>query len=60
MQTNLTMEDVDTILVSLEYSKKNVSEARDTQPEVRKQNLAKIEAAMGKMREVKTHLKERR
>jgi hypothetical protein len=51
MQIDLTGEEVQTILESLRYSKQRVADAEGTPNEVRRENLARIEQAMSRVRD---------
>jgi hypothetical protein len=54
MQLDLTGEEVQTILESLRYSKQRVADAEGTPYEVRKENLARIEQAINKLRDAQS------
>jgi len=51
MHIELDPEDLKTLLESLGYSKQRVSDAQGTPYEVRRENLAKIDAVATKLRE---------
>ncbi|MEK6258605.1 MAG: hypothetical protein AABP62_08280 [Planctomycetota bacterium] len=57
MQVELTGEDIQTLIESLRYSKQRVEDAQGTPPTVRKENLARIESAAIKLRNVGTSSK---
>lgn len=50
MLVDLNGQDVEVLLVSLEYSKLHVREAPDTPYDVRKDNLLKLDAVADKLR----------
>ena len=49
MVIELTKQDIEVIVTSLRYSKRNIAEARETPNEVRKENLEKIDAVLSKL-----------
>jgi hypothetical protein len=53
MHIDLNRQDIETLLESLNYSKQRVSDAQDTPYEVRRENLARIEAVTNKIREAR-------
>lgn len=50
MPMDFTPDELETILESLKYSKQRISDARDTAPAVRNENIARIDAAIEKVR----------
>lgn len=50
MQVELTGEELRRLLTSLDYSKRAVAEAGDTPPDVRAENLARLEDLQQKLR----------
>jgi hypothetical protein len=50
MNIELDSEDLETLLTSLDYSKQRVADAQGTPHEVRRENLARIDAVMTKLR----------
>ncbi len=60
MQIDLTGEEVQTLLESLRYSKQRVTDAEGTPYEVRRENLARIEQAMDKLRNARSRAEEDR
>jgi hypothetical protein len=50
MNVELSPEDLDTLITSLEYSQRAVRDARDTPPDVRQQNLERLDAVAEKLR----------
>jgi hypothetical protein len=50
MHVELAYEDLDTLIESLEYSKRAVRDAVDTPSDVRRQNLARLESVTAKLR----------
>jgi hypothetical protein len=50
MNVELTREEIDTLIESLEYSKQRVRDAQGTPYEVRQQNLGRLDAAAAKLR----------
>ena len=50
MVVDLTPEEVETLLTSLEYSKDCIRSAADTPYAVRQENLARLDAAAQKLR----------
>jgi hypothetical protein len=54
MQIDLTGEEVQTILESLRYSKQRIADAEGSQYEIRRENLARIEQAMNKLRNARS------
>ena len=53
MQIDLEIQDIETLLESLNYSRQRVSDAQGTPEEVRRENLARIEAVASKIREAR-------
>jgi len=53
MLVELSPDEVEILLTSLEFSKKNVREAEGTPYEVRQQNLGGLDAVAGKLRDAK-------
>jgi len=51
MIVDLTAEDIETLLTSLEYSKQRISEAPDTPYDVRRANLARLASVAEKLRQ---------
>jgi len=50
MKVELSPEDLDTLITSLEYSKRAVRDARDTPYDVRRQNLERLDAVAQTLR----------
>jgi hypothetical protein len=57
MDEILTKEDLTLILESLIYSKKNVSESKDSTYEIRKEKLEQIDSVAAKIRKLKIEIK---
>jgi hypothetical protein len=53
MNVELTSEDIETLLTSLDYSKDRVRNSPDTPAEVRRGNLARLDAVTEKLRTVR-------
>ncbi|MEO5715488.1 MAG: hypothetical protein ABIT37_18565 [Luteolibacter sp.] len=53
MNIDLTAQDIETLINSLEYSKRRVSDAQGTPNEVRQETLAQIETVTAKIREAR-------
>lgn len=51
MVIDLTREEIETLLTSLEYSRQRISEAPGTPYDVRRDNLARIDAVAEKLRQ---------
>jgi hypothetical protein len=49
MNVDLTVDDINTLLTSLSYSKRNVRDEPDTPAMVRQANLARLEAVEAKL-----------
>lgn len=50
MNVELTPDDIETLLTSLKYSKRNISEAQGTPYSVRQENLTRIDEVATKLR----------
>jgi hypothetical protein len=50
MKGELTSEDIETLLTSLEYSKDRVRNSQNTPAEVRRENLDRLDAVAEKLR----------
>ncbi len=55
LTVELTFEDVETLLTSLEYSRLQVREAPDTPHKVRQENLARLDIVVAKLRDARQH-----
>jgi hypothetical protein len=53
MTVDLTIEEIETLLTSLDYSKQHVRDAPETPYEVRRENLSRLDAVATKLREVR-------
>jgi len=53
MNVELTREEVETLLESLQYSKQRVADAQDTPSGVRQENLGKLDAVEKTLREAR-------
>lgn len=53
MKIDLTEDEIDSLLVSLDYTKHAMREAADTPYEVRQENLKRVESIAGKLRALK-------
>jgi hypothetical protein len=56
MNEEITKSDLDLILESLEYSKRNVRESPDSPPEIKKEKLEQIDLVASKIRKLKTEI----
>jgi hypothetical protein len=53
MQVELTLEDIETLITSLGYSKQRVADASSTPSTVRQENLERIESVEKKLSEAR-------
>ena len=53
MTVDLTGEDIETLLTSIEYSKQRIRDAPDTPYAVRQENLARLDTVADKLRSVR-------
>ena len=53
MIVELSLDEIEALLVSIEYSKLDVREARDSPSSVRQENRSKLEAVATKLREAR-------
>jgi hypothetical protein len=53
MKVDLSPEEIENLLESLKYSKKHISDARDTPYEVRREKLRQMEKAEQTLRDAK-------
>lgn len=51
INVSLSSGELETLLTSLEYSKRALSDAQGTPNEIRKENLGRVEAVMDKLRQ---------
>lgn len=50
MNIELSLEKIDTLITSLEYSQRAVRDARDTPPDLRRQNHERLDLVAEKLR----------
>jgi hypothetical protein len=50
MTVDLSLEELDTLIASLEYSQRAVRDARDTPPDVQLQNRERLDVVAAKLR----------
>lgn len=53
MKIDVTSDEIETLLTSLDFSKERVRDAQGTPYDVRQQNLARLDSIAGKLREAK-------
>lgn len=53
MNVELTSEELDVLLTSLEYSKRNLRDTQGTPYEVQRENITRVELVMAKLREAR-------
>lgn len=54
MEVDLDPQDVETLLTSLEYSKRNMRDAADVPDDVRRENIARVETVMKKLHDARS------
>ena len=57
MKIEITYDEIETLLTSLDYSKERVRDAQGTPYTIRRENLARLDSIAAKLREAKSSLK---
>ena len=58
MKIEVTYDEIETLLTSLDYSKQRVRDAQGTPYQIRQENLARLDSIAAKLREAKSSQKE--